>query len=241
MPIKLGIMQPYYCPYIGYWQLINAVDDFVVYDNIKYTKRGWINRNRFLQNGKDALFTINLKKDSDFLDIKDRIISNAFDKKRIFRLFEASYKKAPYFEEAISFLESILFYDETNLFKYIYHSIKEICKFLNIETKLIISSEINIDHNLKSQDKVLAICQNLRAAVYINPIGGLELYSKETFNKQGIELKFIKSKPIEFIQFNNEFIPWLSIIDIMMFNSKEDISKLLNHYEIITIFDIEKK
>ena len=97
MPIKLGIMQPYYCPYIGYWQLMNAVDEFVVYDNLKYTKRGWINRNRFLQNGKAAFFTINLKKDSDFLDIKDRIISNVFDKKRIFNLFEASYRKAPYF------------------------------------------------------------------------------------------------------------------------------------------------
>ncbi len=233
MPMKLGIMQPYYCPYIGYWQLMNAVDEFVVYDNIKYTKRGWINRNRFLQNGKDAFFTINLKKDSDFLDIKDRILSNVFDKKRRFNLFEASYRKAPYFKEIISFFESILFYDQTNLFKYIYHSIKEICKFLNIETRLIISSEINIDHNLKSQDKVLAICQNLGATEYINPIGGLELYSKETFHHQGIELKFIKSKSIEYKQFDNEFVPWLSIIDLMMFNSKEDISKLLNHYELL--------
>ncbi len=233
MPIKLGIMQPYYCPYIGYWQLMNAVDEFVVYDNIKYTKRGWINRNRFLQNGKDAFFTINLKKDSDFLDIKDRILSNVFDKKRRFNLFEASYRKAPYFKEIIALFESILFYDETNLFKYIYHSIEEICKFLNIETKLIISSEINIDHNLKSQDKVLAICQNLGATEYLNPIGGLELYSKETFYEQGIELKFIKSKPIKYKQFNNEFVPWLSIIDVMMFNSKEDISKILNQFELI--------
>jgi len=232
MPMKLGIMQPYYCPYIGYWQLMNAVDEFVVYDNIKYTKRGWINRNRFLQNGNDAFFTINLKKDSDFLDIKDRIISNTFDKKKMLHLFEVSYRKAPFFNETISLFKSILFYDETNLFKYIYHSIKKICKFLGIETKLIISSEIDINHNLKSQDKVLAICNNLGATEYINTIGGLELYSKETFNKQGIELKFIKSKPIEYTQFKNEFIPWLSVIDVMMFNSKEDIYKFLNQYEL---------
>ena len=57
----LGIMQPYFLPYIGYWQLLSAVDQFVVYDNIKYTKKGWINRNRFLRDGTDAVFTIPLK------------------------------------------------------------------------------------------------------------------------------------------------------------------------------------
>ena len=67
--MRLAIMQPYFFPYIGYFQLIAAVDQFIVYDNIKYTKKGWINRNRMLQNGKDVMFSLPLKSDSDFLDV----------------------------------------------------------------------------------------------------------------------------------------------------------------------------
>lgn len=97
--MKVAIMQPYFFPYIGYWQLINSVDTFVIYDNIQYTKKGWINRNRFLQNGKDCLFSISLKKDSDFLDIRDRIISDDFNRKKMLNQIKCSYQKAPYFDE----------------------------------------------------------------------------------------------------------------------------------------------
>lgn len=231
--MKIGIMQPYFFPYIGYWQLINAVDVFVVCDNIQHTKKGWINRNRFLQNGKDAVFSISLKKDSDFLDVKDRIISGDFNKIKLLNQIKEAYKKAPYFNQVFFLFKKVVLNNDNNLFTYIFFSIKEICKYLTIDTKLIKSSDIDINHGLKSQDKVLAICQNIGTNVYINAIGGQELYSKELFSEHGIELKFIKSKSISYNQFDNEFVPWLSIIDVMMFNNQEEISKMLHDYQLI--------
>ena len=105
-------------------------------------------------------------------------------------------------------------------------------QFLQIDTKIIISSAIDIDHALKSQDKVLAICKNLNADIYINAIGGQNLYVPEVFRNMGIELRFIKTNPIEYKQFDNEFVPWLSIIDVMMFNSQEERKNMLYFYEL---------
>lgn len=234
--MKLAIMQPYIFPYIGYFQLINAVDTFVVYDNIQFTKKGWINRNRILVNGKDEFFTISLKKDSDFLNVDQRKLSDTFKTERIklLRRITESYRKAPEFNSVYSLLESVINNDEENLFSFIYQSLQTVCTYLDIKTEFIISSAVPIDHQLKSQDKVIAICKALNAAKYINPIGGIELYSKEKFEQNNIELNFIQSNTIKYRQFKNEFVPWLSIIDVMMFNSKEKVQEYLQSgYTII--------
>ena len=233
--MRLGIMQPYFFPYIGYFQLINAVDTFVIYDNIKYTKKGWINRNRFLQNGKDVLFTLPLRKDSDFLNVKDRYLADSFDKQKLIAQLRAAYLKSSEYKYAMPVIENCILYANDNLFDYIFHSVKNICNYLNIKTNFCVSSHINIDHeSLKGQDKVIEICKKMDATTYINAIGGQELYSKDIFRDSGIELKFIQSDKIEYSQFDNEFVPWLSIIDVMMFNSKEKISDFLNsQYKLI--------
>lgn len=231
--MRAAIMQPYFLPYIGCWQLINAVDVFVIYDNIQYTKKGWFNRNRFLQNGKDALFSIPLKKDSDFLNVDQRIISSGFNRKKLIAQFKNAYAKAPYFKEIMPFLEEIINYDEENLFKYIYNSVKKICEFLEIDTKIIISSTLKIDDKLKAEKKVLALCKAIGATTYINTIGGIELYDKDEFKSEGIELNFIKSKAIKYKQFDNEFLPWLSIVDVLMFNHKNEILKFIKEYELL--------
>jgi hypothetical protein len=158
--MKLAIMQPYLFPYIGYFQLIEAVDVFVIYDNIEYTKKGWINRNRILRNGQETTFSIPLERDSDFLHIRDRAIAADF-----------------------------------------------------------------------KPNKVLALCAATRSKTYINPIGGVNLYSKEEFATNDVELQFLNSGPIEYSQFDNAFVPWLSIIDVMMFNSTDQIATMLNSCE----------
>ncbi len=232
--MKLAIMQPYFLPYIGYYQLIAAADIFVVYDNIKYTKRGWINRNRMLLNGADVAFSLPLKKDSDYLDVVQREISSDFDRVKLLNQFKGAYCRAPYFAQTFSLLERIVRCEHNNLFRYIHSSIVEICADLGIKTKIRISSEIDIDHGLKGQGKVLAICKSLGAETYINAIGGLELYAPEEFNAHGVELRFIKSKPLEYLQFGNEFVPWLSIVDVMMFNSLDVVRDVASHnYELI--------
>ncbi|MCP3775993.1 WbqC family protein [Paenibacillus sp. MZ04-78.2] len=231
--MKVAIMQPYFFPYIGYFQLIDSVDVFVVYDNIQYTKKGWINRNRFLQNGKGAYFTIPLQKSSDYLSVIDRTVALEFNKERLLNQLNAAYKKAPNFLQLFHIFEDCILHEETNLFKYIYYSIKKMVDELDIHTKMIVSSSVNIDHSLRGQDKVMAICKELNANIYINAIGGVDLYSKEVFADNGIELRFIKSKQIEYKQFNNGFVPWLSIIDIMMFNDFNIVKEMLKNHDVI--------
>lgn len=232
--MKLAIMQPYFFPYIGYFQLINAVDEFVIYDNIEFTKKGWINRNRILVNGKDVFVSLPLKKDSDFLNVNERFLADTWDveRKKLLNRIKESYRKAPYFKETFHLLEKCIMHEDRNLFKFILFSVQTLIQYFNISTNLIVSSSIQIDNNLKSDDKVIAICKQRGADVYINPIGGMDLYDKDRFMKNNLELQFQKAKNNTYNQFNNEFIPWLSIIDVMMFNNKEEIITNLDAYNL---------
>lgn len=232
--MRLAIMQPYFMPYIGYFQLIAAVDTFIVYDNIKYTKKGWINRNRMLLNGKDVMFSLPLKSDSDSLAVCERELAADFSRDKLLNKLKGAYRRAPYFEQTFPLVEQIVWYEDTNLFRFLHHSIVTTCEHLGITTEIKISSEIAIDYSLKSQDKVLALCEAVGASTYVNPIGGVELYSEEIFREKGIELKFIKSKPFKYAQLGNEFVPWLSMIDVMMFNPLDTILACIStNYELI--------
>ena len=227
--MKIAIMQPYLFPYIGYFQLMNAVDEFIVYDNIQFTKKGWINRNRILFNEKDIYISIPLKKDSDYLDIIDRTLADTWLKERekmINRLIEG-YKKAPFFEAAFPVIKKAILFEETNLFKFIFHSLQLLKEYLDINTRLIVSSSMQVDHSLKAGKKVLEICKARNASTYINPIGGIELYDKAGFKEENIDLFFLKTGEINYPQLKNDFIPFLSIIDVMMFNSKQQIKEHL--------------
>lgn len=232
----IGIMQPYFLPYIGYFQLINLVDEFVIYDRIEFTKKGWINRNRMLQNDKDEFFTIPLKKDSDYLYINQRFLSDnsQVEKSKILRKIEANYRKSPQFSTVFPIIEKIFQSSHNNLFDFIFHSICEINAYLDITTKIIKSSELpqNIE-TFKAQEKVIEICKNLNANKYINAIGGVDLYKKEDFEKEGFQLNFIKTSIINYTQFNKEFVPWLSIVDVMMFNNQSRVKEYLLEYTLI--------
>lgn len=222
-------MQPYLFPYIGYYQLMNAVDEFVIYDNIQFSKKGWINRNRILVNGVDAYITLPLKKDSDYLDVKDRYLSDEWptERKKLLNRITESYRKAPQFATVFPIIENIILSDEKNLFQFIFNSLTIIKEYLEIKTTLVVSSTIPIDHQLKAEKKVIALCKARQADTYINPIGGVELYSKEEFKNEGLELQFLKANNITYPQFKNEFVPFLSIVDVMMFNTKEEVQQHL--------------
>jgi len=228
-------MQPYFFPYIGYFQLINSVDEFVIYDNIQYSKKGWINRNRILVNQKDEYISIPLKKDSDYLNVNQRFLADTWlvERKKILNKIVESYRKAPQFEPAYALIEKCLMIDETNLFDFIHHSLKYTLQYISISSNIIVSSTIDIDHQLKSEEKVLAICKAKNTFTYINPIGGIELYSKERFKLNGINLQFQKSNPINYSQYKNEFVPCLSILDVLMFNTKEEVKIFLNDYQLL--------
>jgi hypothetical protein len=226
---SVAIMQPYFLPYIGYYQLIAASEIFIIYDNIKYTKKGWINRNRILQNNTDVIVTLPLKAASDALDICKRELAQDFNRVKLLNQFNEAYRRAPNFGKTYPLIEQILDCDDTNLFRFLHQSIVKTCEYLGIKTEIKISSDININHNLKSQDKVLSLCNEVGASVYINPIGGIEIYSRSVFQSKNIKLKFIRSRPFNYQQFENEFISSLSIIDVMMFNSIEVIREVLSN------------
>jgi hypothetical protein len=230
--MKVGIMQPYFLPYIGYFQLIASVDKFVIYDNIKYTKKGWINRNRMLQSGTDKVFSIPLAKASDRLEIVEREISSDFNRQKLLSQFRGCYLKAPYFEDVWPLIDRIVSFQDDNLFRYIQNSIVLIRNYLDIGTEIIVSSTVAADHDLLSQDRVLSICEAMNANTYVNPIGGLDLYSTDEFASKGCELKFINTNTIEYEQFGDAFVPWLSILDVLMFNSKSRLKHIINSFEL---------
>lgn len=231
----LAIMQPYFFPYIGYFQLIKSVEKFVVYDDIQFTKKGWINRNRILVNGMDQYITLPLKKSSDYANINERYLADTFndEKLKMLRKLSNSYSKAPYYQDIFPLIQKILNYEQDNLFLFLYNSLVAISAYMDIKTEFIISSTLSINTNLKGQDKVIAICENLKADVYINPIGGMELYSKEVFMEKNMILNFMQSDKIQYQQYKNEFVPWLSIIDVLMFNSKDVVKEYVNSYQLI--------
>ncbi|CAG4903253.1 WbqC family protein [Paraburkholderia saeva] len=232
--MKLAIMQPYFLPYIGYFQLIAAVDLFVVYDNIKYTKKGWINRNRILQNGHDAIFSLPLKSGSDSLDVCERELAGDFRRDKLLNQIIGSYRHAPHFEQTFPLIERIVRYDDVNLFRYLHHSIVSVCAHLELDTEIRVSSGIDIDHELRGQDKVLGLCRALGAKTYVNSIGGIELYTRSDFQAQGMELKFVRSTSFEYAQFDAPFVPWLSIVDVLMFNPPERVrAEVRDSYELI--------
>lgn len=231
--MKLGIMQPYFFPYIGYWQLLNIVECYILYDDVNFIKGGWINRNQILSNGDAQYFNVSMQNSSSNRLINEIGVSeNQILKKKMITTLQTCYAKAPYYNDIIPMLSNIIMNETTNLSKYIEYSIHSICKFLNINTELICSSTIAKNNDLRGQDKILDICRIYGADEYYNAIGGIDLYNKDIFDEQGVSLHFVKTNSIEYKQYNNNFIPNLSIIDVMMFNSPEEIHQMLDNYTL---------
>ena len=229
--MRLGIMQPYFFPYLGYWQLLANVDKYVVYDDVTYIKGGWINRNNFLINGQKNLLTMRLEKASSYTLIKDIAIKDDFVK--FLKTIEMGYKKAPFFEDIFRLLKDICQCPDKKLGQFLFNSHIKICEYLGIDTELILSSSFDKHTEFKGKDKVISICKQLGADEYINAIGGQELYDKKEFAENGIRLNFLQTNLREYRQLKNEFVAGLSIIDIMMFNSKEEIKEMLNDFKLV--------
>ena len=233
--MKLGIMQPYFLPYLGYWQLMNAVDTYIVYDDVNYIKGGRINRNTILINREAKNINLILSGATPTKHINEILVNDSLvQKRKILSKIQMAYSKAPNYESVYPILEKIFLQQENNLAKYLYNSFKIVGEYLNIQTKILLSSELKKDSSLKGRDKVISICKLLGADEYYNSVGGMELYDKEEFAANGIKLSFLKmNDDIVYKQFNNEFVPYLSIIDVMMFNSQQECQEMLKRYTLI--------
>jgi hypothetical protein len=229
---KIAVMQPYFLPYMGYFQLMASVDEFIFLDDVNYIKKGWINRNRLLENGSDKIFTIPLQDASQNKNINQLLIAPGNWRGKLIKTINQNYNKSPYYYQVIELIEKIINCDILNLADYAIYSVTNIAEYLGMRFSHKKSSEILIPQSV-AQDRIINICNAVDANIYINMEGGMHLYEKEKFDKAGIELKFLKPFLKNYKQFDGEFISGLSMLDILMFNHRENIKEFLIKYELI--------
>lgn len=231
--MKLAIMQPYFMPYLGYFSLINEVDEFIIFDTAQFIRHGWIERNNILKpNGEPLYIKVPLQKHARNTPICDVLIKNSENWKNKIISQLAPYKKAaPNYRIVFSLIEEIFNCEYVTIVELNYKVLKIICQYLEIKTPIKIWSEMNIAiEEVKSPDEwALNICKALNVDKYFNAIGGMSFFDKTKFLKSDIELKFLEFEPIEYMQFTNSFVPFLSIIDIMMFCDLKEIKKMLEN------------
>jgi len=233
--MKLAIMQPYLFPYIGYFQLIAAAERFVVLDDVNHIKRGWVNRNRILVRGEPHLFTLPLRDASQNRHINTiELAPSAREWQTAFmRTLELNYRKAPEFPTVFELCGNIVMNETLSLADYLRHGLQQVCAYLKIATAVGESSAVFDNQNLAGQERIIDICPRAHSGHYLNPIGGMEIYNRNAFAAHGIRLNFIQSGDIRYKQFDHNFVPWLSIIDIMMFNPVGEIGRMLNLYTLV--------
>lgn len=231
---RLAIMQPYFLPYIGYFQLLAAVDKFVVLDDVNLIRRGWVNRNRLLLGGAAHTFTVPLCGASQNRLICEMELDESQDwRERLLRTFRHAYGKAPCYAQVWPLLERVVGYPAKRLDEYLLYSIREIANHLLLPTKIEGSSRIYGNTQLKAQDRILDICRQEGAEVYVNPIGGVDLYGRDSFRARGIELRFLRSRPLAYAQGKGEHVPWLSIIDVLMYNEPDVVRRYLGEADLV--------
>lgn len=236
--MKIGIMQPYFLPYVGYYQLINHVDLFVLFDDVQFIRKGWINRNRIVNaDGGSSYINVPIQKCSLSTKIRDvRVKPGESWKTKILSQCETSYrKKAPHYWKVSKLLSDGLNNDDfINIVELNKRLLEISCKYIGIDTKIIISSEQGFDYSsiVNSGDWALEISNQLGAKEYINPISGREIFDKSKFQNANIDLRFIRSKPYNYEQ-HDTFVPDLSILDLMMFNGEEELVRLVENYEVL--------
>lgn len=225
-----AVMQPYLFPYLGYYQLVNSVDKFVFYDDVNFIKQGYINRNSILSNGQALRFTIPVPGATQNKKINEFDFS--VEVRKTLATIKQSYAKAPYFESVYPIVEKVLTQEDRSIVSLCKSSVVCVFEYLNIEKNFYISSKLDCCGGANAAERLIEISKKLGCDKYINSPGGINLYNKEQFAKNGIELYFIKMNQIEYKQNTAEFVPYLSIIDVLMWNNKADCIQLLGCYTL---------
>jgi len=227
--MTLGLMQPCLLPYLSYFRLMKAVDVFIIADDYQFT-RSWINRNNMLLHGKPFMFHLNLIGASQNKMINEIYIDD--QQPKTLKTIETAYKKAPFFSDIYPLMGKIFGYQEKNLSRFVGHSLLTIAEYLCLAPKFVYSSDIKVNNLHGAQEKIIEYCSALNAQKYFQLyVEGL--YEKEVFKRHGIDFYFLRSsKPIYYKQFKNEFVPTLSILDVLMFNSVEEINNNMLQYEL---------
>lgn len=232
---KIAIMQPYVFPYLGYFHLIEASNLFIFYDDVNYITRGWVNRNRILLNGKDFLFTIPISRTSQNKLINETTlaIDDAW-RDKFNRTIMQAYRKAPYFSQVAPLITSVFSENYCSVSDLAINSIAKTYSYLGIPFNYTKSSVCSPEtKGMDKADRLIEIAKRQGYKRYVNAPGGMNLYNKEYFEANGVELSFVNSEPIQYKQYSNTFVPWLSIIDVLMFNEPIAVKRFLKLYNTI--------
>ena len=234
--MKLAIMQPYFFPYIGYWQLIHASDRFVLFDDAQYMRHGWVNRNRILKPGGGWQYILVPLKKHEVTDSIKNVYAHPEKKWKELIIAQLAHykKKARYFDEASTLVSEILFSNnEQSIAAINLNIISQLSTYLDIKKEIIQSSEQSFDYTDVGDagDWALRISEQMGASEYINPASGAKLFDREKFSSSNIKLSFLKPHEIIYSQ-RGDFEPSLSIIDVLMFNGIEGSKTFLKNYSI---------
>jgi hypothetical protein len=232
--MKIAIMQPYFFPYIGYFSLIQNTEHFIFFDTPQYIRKGWINRNRIIGgNGKDIYFTVPVEKVERNTAIRDVPISYKDDwREKMMGQLTIYKKRAPYYQNVTELVRSVINPDYGNISELAIASIKQTCEFMDMKLECDIYSEMSLpEFKIKAPDEwALYITKYTGYDTYVNPPGGKAFFEGGKYKKEGIELQFLSQELIPYRQRTKEFIPGLSIIDVLMFCSPDEIKEMMNHY-----------
>lgn len=228
--MKLAIMQPYFLPYVGYFQLMASVDKFVVYDDVSFIKGGWINRNNIKVQQQAKLITVPLQNGNSGVPICDVLIAEKkeFWSKKMLRTVLESYTKAPYFERIYPMFERWISSNCDRISELNVKIIREVCGYINLNVEIEPTSGVYGNCQLSSVSRVLDICKKEGASHYINAIGGKELYSQEVFQREKIKLSFLQPQLSPYPQGKGEFLKGLSMLDVLMYNSPEVVRRMIH-------------
>lgn len=224
-------MQPYFFPYLGYYQLVFEVDRYVFLDDVTFIKQGYINRNAILFDGQRRDFSVPVSKISSFRFINDHEYLGDFSK--FLKLIEQAYRRAPYFDDVMPLIEQVSLDSDNNVARKNAKSVAIVFEYLGMSRHFSFSSDEMIEGSYKGQDRILALCKQLGIKQYRNAIGGQDLYSREAFAAEGIELKFIQSNIHPYIQGTCDFISHLSILDVLMHCDKKTTQSMLMEYSLV--------
>lgn len=226
----VAVMQPYFFPYIGYFQLMHAVDTFVFFDDVQYIDRGWVNRNRIPLGGKAAWLSMPVIHADRGLAINERRYLLDPGAKSIIQKLEAAYPRKKEQAEARLIAELIGF-EDANVAKFNANLLQRIAKSLGIDCEFLSSSEILGQCELRGEDRILEICKRLGAKDYINPIGGMALYDPGRFEAAGVQLMFINTKSQPSVEPTGTI--HYSIINTLIQMGLIETSSMLDEYELI--------
>jgi len=233
--MKLAIMQPYFLPYIGYFQLINHVDEFIILDNVNFINKGFINRNKLSSHNGELTFSLPIKRKSQNKKIHECFLSPEYIKWRtkFYKTLNQNYKTFPFFDETMLVIEKILNFESQNLASFVTHSIKCIAETLELKAEINVNSRSYKNQNVTAQDRIINICKQAGATTYINSSGGVELYDRSVFMKNGLNLHFINSDISGLANKIQNRNPYLSIIDLLMTLGKKKTIQLLPYYNLL--------